>query len=71
MERLLQEREELGRELEKLQKHRNTIANSRGDTTDIDEEIDNVKSKISYLQVIFFLILVKLFLLYFILFIIG
>ncbi|XP_043793336.1 kinesin-like protein KIF21A isoform X1 [Apis laboriosa] len=50
MERLLQEREELGRELEKLQKHRNTIANSRGDTTDIDEEIDNVKSKISYLQ---------------------
>lgn len=57
MERLLQEREELGRELEKLQKHRNTIANSRGDTTDIDEEIDNVKSKISYLQVIFFLIL--------------
>lgn len=52
MERLLQEREELGRDLEKLQKHRNVIANSRGDTTDIDEEIDNVKSKISYLQVI-------------------
>ncbi|XP_032663629.1 kinesin-like protein KIF21A isoform X2 [Odontomachus brunneus] len=50
MERLLQEREELGRDLEKLQKHRNVIANSRGDTTDIDEEIDNVKSKISYLQ---------------------
>lgn len=51
MERLLQEREELGRDLEKLQKHRNIIANARGDTTDIDEEIDNVKSKISYLQV--------------------
>ena len=54
MERLLQEREELGRELEKLQKHRNTIAASRGDTADIDEEIDNVRSKISYLQVTFF-----------------
>lgn len=51
MERLLQEREELGRDLERLQKHRNVIANSRGDTMDIDEEIDNVKSKISYLQV--------------------
>lgn len=51
MERLLQEREELGRELEKLQKHRSVITSSRGDTTDIDEEIDNVKSKISYLQV--------------------
>ncbi|XP_076638045.1 kinesin-like protein 31E isoform X2 [Colletes latitarsis] len=50
MERLLQEREELGRELEKLQKHRNAVTNSRGDTTDVDEEIDNVKSKISYLQ---------------------
>ncbi|XP_003707301.2 kinesin-like protein 31E isoform X1 [Megachile rotundata] len=50
MERLLQEREELGRELEKLQKHRNAIASSRGDTADIDEEIDNVRSKISYLQ---------------------
>ncbi|XP_076165090.1 kinesin-like protein 31E isoform X2 [Ptiloglossa arizonensis] len=50
MERLLQEREELGRELEKLQKHRNAVTNSRGDTSDVDEEIDNVKSKISYLQ---------------------
>ncbi|CAK9822517.1 Kinesin-like protein KIF21A [Anthophora retusa] len=50
MERLLQEREELGRELERLQKHRKFIESSRGDTTDIDEEIDNVKSKISYLQ---------------------
>lgn len=54
MERLLQEREELGRELEKLQKHRNAVTNSRGDTSDVDEEIDNVKSKISYLQVNFF-----------------
>lgn len=52
MERLLQEREELGRDLERLQKHRSQITNTRGDTTDIDEEIDNVKSKISYLQVI-------------------
>ncbi|EZA53931.1 hypothetical protein DMN91_012103 [Ooceraea biroi] len=50
MERLLQEREELGRDLEKLQKHRSQITNTRGDTTDVDEEIDNVKSKISYLQ---------------------
>ncbi|XP_031825671.1 kinesin-like protein 31E isoform X2 [Nomia melanderi] len=50
MERLLQEREELGRELEKLQKHRNDITSRRGDPNDIDEEIDNVKSKISYLQ---------------------
>ncbi|CAK9813758.1 Kinesin-like protein KIF21A [Anthophora quadrimaculata] len=50
MERLLQEREELGRELERLQKHRKFIESSRGDTVDIDEEIDNVKSKISYLQ---------------------
>ncbi|XP_012061286.1 PREDICTED: kinesin-like protein KIF21A [Atta cephalotes] len=50
MERLLQEREELGRDLEKLQKHRNQITSARGDTADIDEEIDNVESKISYLQ---------------------
>lgn len=53
MERLLQEREELGRELERLQKHKHAIANSREDTSDVDEEIDNVKSKISYLQVVF------------------
>ena len=51
MERLLQEREEMGRELERLQKQRNNIASRRADTADIDEEIDNVKSKISYLQV--------------------
>lgn len=51
MERLLQEREEMGGELERLQKQRNNIAATRADTTDIDEEIDNVKSKISYLQV--------------------
>ncbi|XP_018374135.1 PREDICTED: kinesin-like protein KIF21A isoform X1 [Trachymyrmex cornetzi] len=50
MERLLQEREELGRDLEKLQKHRSQITSARGDTIDIDEEIDNVESKISYLQ---------------------
>ncbi|KAG7203017.1 hypothetical protein KM043_010144 [Ampulex compressa] len=50
MERLLQEREELGRELEVLQKHRALITSTKGDTGDIDEEIDNVKSKISYLQ---------------------
>ncbi|XP_011860622.1 PREDICTED: kinesin-like protein KIF21A isoform X3 [Vollenhovia emeryi] len=50
MERLLQEREELGRDLEKLQKHRSQITSVRGDTADIDEEIDNVESKISYLQ---------------------
>ncbi|XP_018357316.1 PREDICTED: kinesin-like protein KIF21A isoform X2 [Trachymyrmex septentrionalis] len=50
MERLLQEREELGRDLEKLQKHRSQITSARGDTADIDEEIDNVESKISYLQ---------------------
>lgn len=51
MERLLQEREELGRDLEKLQKHRSQITSARGDITDIDEEIDNVRSKVSYLQV--------------------
>ncbi|XP_015188090.1 PREDICTED: kinesin-like protein KIF21B isoform X4 [Polistes dominula] len=50
MERLLQERDELGRDLDRLQKHRNIIATGKGDTTDIDEEIDNFKSKISYLQ---------------------
>ncbi|XP_015597842.1 kinesin-like protein KIF21A isoform X2 [Cephus cinctus] len=50
MERLLQEREELGRDLERLQKHRSILAATRGDTADIDEEIDNVKSKVSYLQ---------------------
>ncbi|XP_077269576.1 kinesin-like protein 31E isoform X2 [Temnothorax americanus] len=50
MERLLQEREELGRDLEKLQKQRSQITSARGDTVDIDEEIDNVESKISYLQ---------------------
>lgn len=51
MERLLQEREELGRDLERLQKHRDLVAVTRGDTIDVDEDIDNVKSKISYLQV--------------------
>jgi kinesin family protein 4/21/27 len=56
MERLLQERQELGRDLEKLQKHRSQITSTRGDTTDIDEEIDNVKSKISYLQVMIIII---------------
>ncbi|CAB0032006.1 unnamed protein product [Trichogramma brassicae] len=50
MERLLQEREELGRELEKLKKHRLVVASTKEDTTDLDEEIDNVTSKISYLQ---------------------
>ncbi|XP_012258571.2 kinesin-like protein KIF21A isoform X3 [Athalia rosae] len=50
MERLLQEREELGRDLERLQKRRALNAATIGDTGDIDEEIDNVKSKISYLQ---------------------
>lgn len=52
MERLLQERDELGRDLDRLQKQRNIMTTARGDTTDIDEEIDNFKSKISYLQVI-------------------
>ncbi|XP_066599552.1 kinesin-like protein KIF21A isoform X2 [Prorops nasuta] len=50
MERLLSEREELGRDLEKLQRHRDVIAVTKVDTGDVDEEIDNVKSKISYLQ---------------------
>ncbi|XP_046473383.1 kinesin-like protein KIF21A isoform X2 [Neodiprion pinetum] len=50
MERLLQEREELGRDLERLQKRRAVASAANGDTADIDEEIDNVKSKISYLQ---------------------
>ncbi|XP_047368356.1 kinesin-like protein KIF21A isoform X1 [Vespa velutina] len=50
MERLLQERDELGRDLDRLQKQRNIMTTTRGDTTDIDEEIDNFKSKISYLQ---------------------
>lgn len=51
MERLLQEREELGRDLEKLKRHRLVVASTKTDTTDLDEEIDNVTSKISYLQV--------------------
>lgn len=51
MERLLQEREELGRDLEKLKKHRLVVGSAKGDTVDLDEEIDNVTSKISYLQV--------------------
>lgn len=51
MERLLQEREELGRELERLKKQRLAVASSKDDTADLDEEIDNVTSKISYLQV--------------------
>ena len=50
MERLLQEREESGRELEKLKKQR-ALTSLQGDPTDIDEEIDNLTSKISYLQV--------------------
>ncbi|XP_058799695.1 kinesin-like protein KIF21A isoform X2 [Phymastichus coffea] len=50
MERLLQEREELGRELERLKKQKLVIASMKDDTADIDEEIDNVTSKISYLQ---------------------
>ncbi|XP_034946309.1 kinesin-like protein KIF21A isoform X2 [Chelonus insularis] len=52
MERLLAEREELGRDLERLQKYRNSLA-SRGDdrnAADIDEDIDNIKSKIAYVQ---------------------
>jgi hypothetical protein len=51
MERLLQEREDLGWESERLKKHRLVVASAKGDTLDIDEEIDNVVSKISYLQV--------------------
>lgn len=47
MERLLQEREDLGRELERLQKQRNSAIPN---TADFDEEIDNVKSKVSYIQ---------------------
>ncbi|XP_014212531.1 kinesin-like protein KIF21A isoform X2 [Copidosoma floridanum] len=50
MERLLQEREELGRDLERLKKHRAAVGSAKGDTSDLDEEIDNVTSKISYLQ---------------------
>ncbi|XP_043277094.1 kinesin-like protein KIF21A isoform X2 [Venturia canescens] len=50
MERLLQEREDLGGELERLQKQRDATAAAKDDTADLDEEIDNVKSKISYLQ---------------------
>ncbi|KAJ8673461.1 hypothetical protein QAD02_004723 [Eretmocerus hayati] len=50
MERLLQEREELGRELERLKKQKVIIAATKNDTVDLDEEIDNVTSKISYLQ---------------------
>lgn len=50
MERLLQEREELGREFERLQKQRSTMVN-KDDNSELDDEIDNVKSKISYLQV--------------------
>ncbi|XP_008211273.1 kinesin-like protein KIF21A isoform X3 [Nasonia vitripennis] len=50
MERLLQEREELGRELERLKKHKLVVASTKEDTTDLDEEIDNVTSKINYLQ---------------------
>lgn len=47
MERLLQEREESGQELERLKKLKSIV---KGDTSDIDEDIDNITSKISYLQ---------------------
>lgn len=50
MERLLIEREELGKDLERLQNHRIIVGAVSGDTIEIDEDIDNYKSKISYLQ---------------------
>lgn len=51
MERLLEEREDLGADLERLQKQRDANAAAKDETVDLDEEIDNVKCKISYLQV--------------------
>ncbi|KAF7997081.1 hypothetical protein HCN44_005358 [Aphidius gifuensis] len=50
MEKLLIEREELGKDLERLQKHRTIVETTGGDTIEIDEDIDNYKSKISYVQ---------------------
>ncbi|XP_057334879.1 kinesin-like protein KIF21A isoform X2 [Microplitis mediator] len=50
MERLLSEREQLGHDLEQLQKNREIFAAAHEDTTYFDEDIDNVKSKISYVQ---------------------
>ncbi|KAK0161534.1 hypothetical protein PV327_009993 [Microctonus hyperodae] len=51
MERLLIERDELGIDLERLQKIRaNLLSIKGGDLTEFDEDIDNIKSKISYVQ---------------------
>lgn len=50
MERLLAEREQLGRDLEQLEKNRAVFAAANEDTSYFDEDIDNVKSKISYVQ---------------------
>lgn len=51
MERLLIERDELGIDLERLQKIRaNSTSIKGGDLTEFDEDIDNIKSKISYVQ---------------------
>ncbi|CAG5083800.1 Similar to Kif21a: Kinesin-like protein KIF21A (Mus musculus) [Cotesia congregata] len=50
MERLLAEREQLGRDLEQLEKNRAVFAAVNEDTSYFDDDIDNVKSKISYVQ---------------------
>lgn len=50
MERLLAERETLGKEMDRLKKQRNQAVLNRIDTTDIDNEIDSVKSNIEYVQ---------------------
>ncbi|XP_012275949.1 kinesin-like protein KIF21A [Orussus abietinus] len=52
MERLLREREHLGRELDRLLRNRSTLIASGTEVSaaELDEEIDNVRSKVSYLQ---------------------
>ncbi|XP_044588252.1 kinesin-like protein KIF21A isoform X6 [Cotesia glomerata] len=50
MERLLAEREQLGHDLEQLEKNRAVFAAANEDTSYFDDDIDNVKSKISYVQ---------------------
>lgn len=50
MERLLNDRESLGKELERLKLQKNNAVANRLDTCEIENEIDNVKSNIEYIQ---------------------
>ncbi|XP_077296343.1 kinesin-like protein 31E isoform X2 [Arctopsyche grandis] len=50
MERLLNDRESLGKELERLKHQKNNAIENRLDTSEIENEIDSVKSNIEYIQ---------------------